>query len=183
MTARKFKMISAEESGIGGFLLFFALTQILSIGIVAWQIPRTMAEAFGRDAAIVSRMDPAYVPLVTSELFFQVARGIAFVIGLVLIFRRDPRTPKFYMAVLGGVVVLAALDMFFASRSGHAIDAYLAGQGKPTSAVDDALSKGQIENIRGIGYSLIWFLYWRSSERVRLTFAPRSGMTEIPTTT
>jgi hypothetical protein len=176
-------MISAEESGIGGFLLLFAATQILSVGFAVWQIPGTFVEAFGRDGAIVSRMDPAYVPLVSGELLFQIARGVTSIMGLVLIFRRDPRTPKFYMAVLAGFVVLAALDLLLATRSGHLIDAYLAARGKPTAGVDDALGKGQIENLRGIAYGLIWFFYWRSSERVRLTFAPPSGMTEIPKTT
>jgi hypothetical protein len=180
MAARKFRMVSAQESGIGGFLLFFALTQVVATGVVAWQIPSTAAEVFGPDGAIVSRMDPNYVPLVSAELLLQIARGVAFIIGLVLLFRRDPRTPKFYKAVLGGIIAIATLDMYFASRSVHAMEAWLAAHGRPTAKVDDALSKGQMENIRGIVYGVIWFLYWRSSERVRLTFAPASGMTEIP---
>lgn len=183
MATRKFRMMSAQESGVGGFLLLFALTQVVAIGIVAWQIPGTLVQTFGPNAAIVSRVDAGYLPLVTAELFFQIVRGVAFIIGLVLIFRRDPRTPKFYLFVLGGFAVVAALDMYFASRFLHNIDAYLTAHGKPTGRVDDAVGKANIENIRGIGYGLIWFLYWRSSERVRLTFAPESGMTEIPKTT
>lgn len=180
MTARKFHMISAQESGIGGFLLLFALTQVVALGVVAWQIPGTLVQLFGPNAVIVSRMYAGYVPLVSAELFFQVVRGVAFIMGLVLLFRRDPRTPKFYLAVLAGYVVIAALDMYFASQTVHAIDAYLTAHGKSTSRVDDAVAKAQLENLRGIGYGVIWFLYWRSSERVRLTFAPPSGMTEIP---
>lgn len=182
MATRKFRMVSAEESGIGGFLLFFAFTQVISLGIVVWHIPGTITETFGPDAGIVSQMDPAYVPLVSGELFFQIVRGVAFIIGLVLIFRRDPRAPKFYQYLLGGIVVLAVLDMFFASRSSHAIDAWLTAHGKATAGVDAAFSKGQIDNLRAIGYSLIWFMYWRSSERVRLTFTEPAGMTEIPKT-
>jgi hypothetical protein len=40
---------------------------------------------------------------------------------------------------------------------------------------------GRMNNFRLIGYAVIWSLYWRSSERVRLTFTPSPGMTEIPT--
>lgn len=72
-----------------------------------------------------------------------------------LIYRRDPRTPTSYRFVLLGIVAMALLE---------------------------ALSGIMQNPVRMIGYCVFWFLYWCYSERVRLTFAPASGMMEIPKT-
>jgi hypothetical protein len=174
-------MISAQESGIGGFLLFFALTQILSLGFVVWHIPEVWRAVIGPDAAIVQRMWSGYLPGAIAEFVCWIGRGVAIVIGLVLIFRRDPRAPMFYKVLLGAFIVLAALDLYFMGRFSDAVHAYLGQRGKSTTEFDGAIDSGRMDNFRMIGYGVIWLLYWRSSERVRLTFTPGSGMTEIPT--
>lgn len=137
-------MVSAQEAGVGGLLLLFVITQVVSIGFVAWAIPGTIASFSGPDAVVAGIV-----------LFLQVARGVAYIVGLVLIYRRDPRTPRYYLIVLAGVTLIMLLEAF---------------------------GKTAQENVRSIGYAAFWFFYWRSSERVRLTFEPASGMTEIPKT-
>jgi hypothetical protein len=174
-------MISAHESGIGGFLLLFALTQIVSLGFVFWAIPLVLHELIGPDAPIVERMWSGYLPLVIAELVFLTARGAAIGMGLVLIVRRDPRAPMFYKVLLAALIVLAVLDLYFQGRFSDAVHAYLLQRSKSTTAFDAAMDSGRVGNFRLIGYSVIWSLYWRSSERVRLTFTPGPGMTEIPT--
>jgi hypothetical protein len=174
-------MISAQESGIGGFLLLFALTQILSLGFVAWAIPGVVRGMIGPDAPIVQRMWSGYLPLAIAELVFLTVRGVAMGMGLVLIFRRDPRAPMFYKVLLAALIVLAILDVYFIGRFSDAVHTYLLQRGKPSTEFDAAMYSGRMNNFRLIGYAVIWSLYWRSSERVRLTFTPSPGMTEIPT--
>jgi hypothetical protein len=137
-------MVSAQESGIGGFLLLFALTQILSLGLMAWTIPRMLNEIIGSHAPIVQRMWSGYLPLVIAELVFVIARGVG-------------------------------------ARFSDSVHAYLLQRGKSSTQFDAAIDSGRMDNFRLIAYAVIWSLYWRSSERVRLTFTPGPGMTEIPT--
>jgi hypothetical protein len=174
-------MVSAQESGIGGFLLLFALTQILSLGLMAWTIPRMLNEIIGSHAPIVQRMWSGYLPLVIAELVFVIARGVAIGMGLVLIFRHDPRAPMYYKVLLAALIVLAVLDMYFIARFSDSVHAYLLQRGKSSTQFDAAIDGGRMDNFRLIAYAVIWSLYWRSSERVRLTFTPGPGMTEIPT--
>jgi hypothetical protein len=174
-------MISAQESGIGGLLLLFALTQILSLGFVAWHIPEIVRGVIGPNAPIVQRMWSGYLPLAIAEFVFSIVQGVAIGMGLVLIFRRDPRTPMFYKVLLAAFIVIAVLDLYFTELFSEAVHVYLVQHGKPIAAFDAAVDSGRMEKFRVIGYCVIWLLYWRSSERVRLTFKPASGMTEIPT--
>jgi hypothetical protein len=181
MTGGKFRMISAQESGIGGILLFFVITQIVSLGLLIWQMPGVLRAVIGPDAPIAERMWSGYLPLVIAEFVFGIVQGAAIMIGLVLIFRRDPRAPMFYKVLLAAYIVIAVLDLYFCELFSAAVHAYLSQHGKSTTGFDAAIDGERRDKFRYIGYAVIWLLYWRSSERVRLTFAPGSGMTEIPT--
>jgi hypothetical protein len=136
MATPKFRMVSTQASGIGGWLLFFVFSQAVAIGVLAWSIPGTIAELRGPDAVIVGIV-----------LFLQIARVVAYIIGLGLLFRRDPRTPKFHRLVFAGVGLITLLETI----------------GSPSVA-----------NARAIVACVIWYFYWRNSERVRLTFAPKT---------
>ena len=78
--------------------------------------------------AAATRAEPAYVPIVSVVLFLQFARGVAYTIGLVLIYRRDPRARKFYLWVLTGIMVIALLE---------------------------ALGRPMVDTVRSIGYCVI----------------------------
>lgn len=73
MATRKFRMVSAQASGIGGWLLLFVFSQVLSIGLLAWYIAGTIAaltRAHGDDSVGLAVV-----------LVLQIARMVAFIIG------------------------------------------------------------------------------------------------------
>jgi hypothetical protein len=144
MTARKFKMISAQESGIGGILLLFVLTLLISLIVLLIMLPGSW---------------------------------------VVLIFRRNRHAPVFFVGFLGGIIVLTFIDMYFGSRLSDFVHTTFAQHGRSTAAYDAAQLKSRYRSIGSIGWTVARLLYWRSSERVRPTFAPGSGMKEIPKTT
>jgi hypothetical protein len=82
--------------------------------------------------------------------------------------------------IVGGIIVLTLIDMYFGSRLSEVVHATLTQHGQSTAAYDDAHLKARYQSIGSIGWTVAWLLYWRSSERVRLTFSPDSGMKEIP---
>jgi hypothetical protein len=175
-------MYSAQESGIGGFLLLFVLSQLLSLCAWLYKLPTFWNALAGPNAATVQRIYAAYPAVASMELFGDLARIACGVIGLVLIFRRDRRAPVFYTVFLAANIVFVATDMLFGQRFHEAILAYLVAHGQPTANSQEIHDKARLGNYRAIGYSVIWFLYWRSSERVRLTFAPATSPQEIPGT-
>jgi len=177
MTAPKFRMISAQESGIGGFLLLFAIILVISILVILIQIP-------GFVVAIQSARElaPAYPPypyLVIGELIFLLARCVGCIVGLVLIFRRDRRAPLFFVAFFGVIIVGTLIDMYFGSQLSDAIHAL----GRSTAEYDEAHRTARYRSIGSLLWDIAWLQYWRTSERVRLTFTPGPGMTEIATPT
>ena len=144
MATRKFHMISAQESGIGGYLLLFVITQFVSLLLGVWRIAASM---FAFSAPLASS-NSTYIPYVTTLVILQTARGLMYALGLMLIVRRDPRTRTYYLWALGFLGATAVFEGW-ALRSRGAVGA--------------------------ICYCVVWFFYWRESERVRLTFAQKTS--------
>jgi hypothetical protein len=174
-------MISAQESGVGGFLLFFVVTVVVNLVLALFKIPSFVAALTGKSGAFITSIYPAYPFLVGVQCFLTLGRVVFFIIGLVLIFRRDRRAPLFFVVFLAAHIVVALADRYVVARIYDALHAYLVQQGRSTEEVDRVSLKARWENIGSALYGVAWLLYWRSSERVRLTFRPGSGMTEIPT--
>jgi|HubBroStandDraft_6_1064221.scaffolds.fasta_scaffold29418_4 hypothetical protein len=174
-------MISAQESGIGGFLLLFAIVLVLNIIVALFNTPRAYLVMTSPDLAALGRIYPAYPFVVTAEFVFALVRFAGLVIGLVLLVRRDRRAPAFFVGFFGAVIVFTMADMYVGSRFTDAAHVYLTQHGQSTAGVDQAHRVARYQGIGSLMWAAAWLLYWRSSERVRLTFTPGSGMTEIPT--
>jgi hypothetical protein len=143
MAAPKFRMMSAQESGIGGFLLLYVIVLFMNFVVTLLRIP------------------VAFLSFGSSDFAF---------IGLVLIFRRERSTPAFFFAFLGAVIVLTLVDTYFTSKVGEAVHAYLTQHGHATDVFDSVRSRTRYQNFSALAWTTGWFLYWRSSERVPITF-------------
>jgi hypothetical protein len=182
MTASKFRMMSAQESGVGGFLLLFTIVMVINLLVLLVRMPGHWFAVTDESTATLGRLLPEYPYVLMGEFIFALARVVGIVIGLVLIVRRDQRAPAFFMGFLGGVIVLTLVDMYFGSRLSDVVHAAFTQHGQSTAAYDEAHRKARYQNIGSLLWTAAWLLYWRSSERVRLTFTPGSGgMAEIPT--
>ena len=158
------------ETGVGGLLLLFVLTQLVSAAMLAWQLPRTWAGFSGPTWALGA--DSSWFrPTLVFEAASQVARVVAMLIGLVLVFRRSPRTPGFYRGFLVAVMALALIDALLITKVYAQLHATLVGLGASTSGLTGSRYSALLGDLRSGVYALVWFIYWRSSERVRQTFA------------
>lgn len=159
------------ERGIGGFLLLFLITQAISFLLLLAQLPRLLAGFHGPEWALgatASLLRPTIV-FEAIAIAFRVA-GIP--VGLWLAFRRSRLAPEFYQVFLGTIIVLCAIDALLIWRMTAELHAQLAAEGASSDTILAARYQGLLSVFRLAGYALIWLLYWRGSERVRLTYTP-----------
>jgi hypothetical protein len=121
-------MVSAQESGIGGWLLLFAIGQVLQAAVSAWQVPGIWHALVGPSAVVAQRSFPAYPLLVVQELVSMTLRAVLY----------------------AGVT-----DLLFAARFHDAFHAYRVANGLSVTATDAAHVHSQFATIRLILYAAI----------------------------
>ena len=167
---RRFGAYSGE-TGVGGLLLLFVLTQLFSGVLLGWQLPRTWAGFSGATWALGA--DSSWFrPTLVYEAATQVVRLAGIVIGLTMVLRRSSRTPAFYRGYLATVLVLALIDALLIARVYAQLHVTLTAMGASTTGLGASRYGALLGDARTVAYALIWWLYWRRSERVRRTFAP-----------
>lgn len=158
------------ETGVGGLLLLFVLTQIVSAVMLGWQLPRTIAGFSGPTWALGA--DSSWFrPTLVFEAVSQVFRLVGIVTGLLLVFRGSPRAPGFYRGYLAAVLAMAAIDGLLIVKVYSQLHATLSAMGATTTGLAASRYVALLGDLRTGGYALLWWLYWRRSERVRRTFA------------
>lgn len=168
-SARRFGAYHGE-TGVGGLLLLFVLTQLVSAAMLIFQIPRTFAGFSGPTWALGT--DSSWFrPTLVFEAGSQIVRVAGTLVGLALLFRRSPRTLGFYRAFLAAALALAAIDALLIAKVYSQLHATLAELGASTSGLAGSRYVALLGDLRSGVYALIWLLYWRRSERVRQTFA------------
>lgn len=159
------------ETGVGGLLLLFVLTQLVSAGMLMYQLPRTWAGFSGPTWALGA--DASWFrPTLVFEAASQIVRVVAMLIGLALVFRSSPRAPGFYRGFLVMVMALAVIDALLITKVYSQLHATLVGLGASTGGLAGSRYAALLGDLRSGVYALLWFIYWRRSERVRQTFAP-----------
>ncbi|NUS96126.1 MAG: DUF2569 family protein [Gemmatimonadaceae bacterium] len=169
-TPRRFGAYNGE-TGVGGLLLLFVLTQLLSGVLLGYQLPRTWAGFSGPTWALGA--DSSWFrPTLVYEAAMQVVRLAGIAIGLVMIVRGSSRTPAFYRAFLATVLLLSIVDALLIARVYAQLHVTLRALGASTTGLGASRYVALTGDARTAAYALIWWLYWRQSERVRRTFAP-----------
>ncbi len=156
-------------AGIGGWLALFVLGQVLTVVLVALQVPATIASFSGPTWALGSQV-PSLRPILVLEALANAIMLVGASIGLGLIFRRHPLTPRFFQFFLlfvlaYGLVRLVALPTMYRELL------VLVREGGGSAADMEQEKMTAISNTgRMAGYAALWFLYWLRSRRVANTF-------------
>ena len=158
------------ETGVGGLLLLFVLTQLVSAAMLIFQIPRTFAGFSGPTWALGAD-STWFPPTLVFEAASQILRVVGTLVGLVLLFARRPATPRFYRAFLAAALALAGIDALLITKVYSQLHATLVGLGASTGGLAGSRYVALLGDFRSGVYALLWLLYWRGSERVRQTFA------------
>lgn len=164
--------------GIAGLLLFFLVTQVVAIALIAWRLWHTAREL----AAVWSIGDyvPLYRPLLVFEAGGRMLLLAAMSLGVALILRKHPRTPGYYQAMLLSSAGFAALLLVGSTIVTSQIAELAQANGGSSAAVEQAGQETWATNLRAIGSSLLWLWYWRTSTRVAATFEPVDAFVSGP---
>lgn len=90
--------------------------------------------------------------------------------GLVLIFRRSPLAPVFWIALLTTSVIYGIYDL--SAMSGFETQLERALGSSLDSDTDRDIATAATRNARLVVFGLLWSLYWAKSKRVFARFAP-----------
>ena len=172
MTARRNHRFGAYggETGVGGLLLLFVLTQLVSAVMLGYQLPRTVAGFSGPTWALGAD-STWFRPTLLFEAVSQVFRLAGILTGLFLVFRGSPRAPGFYRGYLAAVLAVAVIDALLIAKVYSQLHATLSALGATTTGLAASRYVALLGDLRTGAYALLWWLYWRRSERVRRTFA------------
>jgi hypothetical protein len=157
-------------AGIGGWLLLFIVGQIVAL-ILNLQSAIDLS-GFSREAWALGDHISIYRPLVVAEEAWALLLCIGSVVGLILLLRKRPETPRFYVVFLTFVAGYGLLEFGGMELLYPKLIAYIQTLGGATAGLVEQRSSQSTVGLRQIAYSLIWLLYWRTSRRVANTFPP-----------
>jgi len=163
------EMHTRDWSQVGGWLAFFVLG---AVGTCVYLL-FTMGDVTSSIAGSTWMLGAA-VPRFRIGLFVEgtahFLQLFGTVVGLVLLFRRSPLAPTFWVAFMITSIVYAIYDLSavpgFRTELERAIGSSLDGD------TERDIASAASRNARVVGNSLLWSLYWMSSKRVRTRFAP-----------
>lgn len=166
-----------EPRGIGGWLLLFALGQVLSVLVAGMGVPYLFSDAFAADWNAASNW-PIYRMAIVSSGIDSLLTTAGTIVGLIFLFSVHRWTPRFYR---GWLLTLSALGLVILTTSWF-------GFGEIIRDLSDPMIRGVRASEmrrhdlamtgRGIAVALTWYLYWVKSKRVANTFIaerPPSG--------
>ena len=162
-----------DLSGIGGWLAFFCLGQLVTMVLCASHVPATFRDVVGGSWTL-GPISPILRPTLLTEATINLARIILPVIGLYLIFKRNRYTPRFWMVFTIFVGLFAVVDL----AAGAVIQAQISNRlGRDINSGGE-LNAAVGENLKIVAWALIWAFYWARSLRVRATFGA-DGMDRV----
>jgi hypothetical protein len=171
----RFQTFGAQEQGVGGLLLLFVLSQVVSVVLTVIGT-RTILAGFDPSTwNSVGEAVPSYRPVAIAEAIAHVLRIMLPVVGLLLIWQRDRWAIAFYTGYLAFLIVWGIADHLAANRVYEGIYAMLAKANQPADHVRAVESQFGIQTYQSIVYGVFWLIYWRTSDRVRRTFEPATA--------
>jgi hypothetical protein len=160
--------VYSKLDSLGGWI---ALT-LVGNSLVALYLLATVGSVFTSldstwmmGTAVPGLRTPLLVEAITH--FLQI---VGFGVGLVLIVRRSPLAPPFWVGFLTSLAVAAFVDIATASEIVPRLTTILGSQGASESV--QAMDGAEKENTQLIFRAMIWALYWLRSKRVRIVFSP-----------
>ena len=146
-----------KPSGIGGWLLVFLVVQLLALPVLALKFLVT-AYLVGQAPEIPTSLQH----LGRFEIGYSVLYGAAAVVGVALLLRRSPRTPRYWRRVLLLVAVAQGMLVVLIFR-------FLADLPREARGGMDWTILATLLRLAITG---LWLAYWFGSERVENTFTP-----------
>ena len=155
---------------VGGWLAWFVLGtavafiyQSIKIGEVASTIDDNM---WMLGSAVSGFRSALFV-----ESTFQLVQLLGIAVGFVLVFRRSPLAPTYWVAFLLALLIYGLYDIFAVPGFKSQLEAVLGTSlGAETEGEMETAAK---MNSRLVVGAIIWSLYWMTSKRVFVRFAPR----------
>lgn len=159
-------------AGIGGWLALFAFGQALAGVLLAIRVPQTIASLSGPVWALGSEL-PSLRPILVLEALAGVVAPAGAAVGLVLLFRRHPSTPRFFQFFLLFLLAYNLVEFMALPAMYRELDVLVRERGGPTGDLDQEKMTAISNAGRMAGYAALWLLYWLKSRRVANTFRPR----------
>lgn len=159
--------------GIGGWLLLFVVGQVLSL-ILNVRNALDLSK-FSQDAWSLGDHVSLYRPLIVIEELCTVLLCVGGVVGLILLIRKKPQTPRFYFDYLVFVAGFGLLEIGGMALLLPRLAAFIHASGGSTEALIQDQSALNATELQQIAYGLVWLLYWRKSRRVASTFISSEG--------
>src|SRR5258708_14158395 len=169
MSAKEFQFLKGP-TGIGGLLLLFIIPQVISFALAAKGVPGRIG-AFQSDSWSFGDRLRFYRPSLVVESAFHVIRIIGPIVGLTMIFRRDPRVRTFYTLFLSSLVLYGAFEWIVTAIVYPQMEALIVAAGQSAESTRQLKLDGFIAALRTRAYGAIWLWYLRESTRLANTFA------------
>lgn len=165
----------AEATPIGGWLIAFAISLAMSIGLCALFLPEYI-KMLSTDAyhdlttpgssIYISEFNAAF----TLEFIWLVVVGIGSILLLIRFFRKSSSFPRMAICILALNIVVAFLDYLMGMNIQHQLAqklAALSGGGKAPQLLPSYIG---LIIFYSIVSSICWIIYFLSSRRVESTF-------------
>jgi hypothetical protein len=162
-------MDTRDWTRVGGWLAFFVLG---GVGTCIYLLFTTgeVASTLGRGTWMLGAAVPRFRIALFVEGTAHFLQLFGTVVGLVLLFRRSPLAPTFWVAFMITSLVYAIYDLSavpgFQTQLERAIGSSL------DSDTEREITTAASRNLRVVGNAILWSAYWMSSKRVRARFAP-----------
>jgi hypothetical protein len=155
---------------IGGWLAFFFFGGVVTI---IWLLATIgeVGSTIGSGMWMLAAPVPAFRYTLFLEATAQLLQLGGTVIGLFLIYRKSPLAPLFWVFLLITALVYSLYDIIAASNFKSQLETSLGTSLGAETETEMSTAAGR--NSRLVVNAILWSLYWVSSKRVRVRFAPR----------
>jgi hypothetical protein len=157
------------SKGIGGWLAWYTIANgIVCVALLVGL--RGVGDNIGNDLWMLRPIAPSLAGTLIVEAVTQALQPIGMLVGLVLITRRSPSAPLYWMMFLGLLGMYVIFDIVAVNQLGQEIRSVL---GNDSGFMDNSqVQRATSGNLRLLITSLIWASYWARSKRVRARFGP-----------
>jgi hypothetical protein len=158
---------SRDLSTVGGWLAVTVVTSGLLLLYLLFTLGE-VGESLG-STWLLAAAAPAMRTVLLVEVVTHLFQGIAVATGILLIVRRSPAAPPFWV----GYLTLLALSVIWDGAAAPGLlRALTTAVGSDGSEMMSQVRATETQNSQTLLRAAIWTLYWVNSMRVRLVFSP-----------
>lgn len=152
---------------IRGWLLVFILCQ--SAFLVYQVVMATDLREIFTGSWMLGIALPHLRPMLLIQTVTQFLQVIGVSTGLILVFRKSPNAPAYWVVFF---IVLVAASIYDAAAAAWIVPVMRKLFGPGNTNIADDIHHQMTLNVGLIAYAIVWTAYWIRSERVRILFSP-----------